>query len=314
MELALQKQAADQAARLKAEKERALAEADQQRLDELSAQQRDHEAQKQRELARAAEGRKARAASMAAIQEAEKELALAKADQARLALEAERARALEKADRAEKLASEKELELAKVVDKLSPYLKAQDAKEKIVERLKANFKDFESEAIEIDEKTGNVKLHFQETYFERGSHVLSEDMKSFLRVMIPKYAKSIYENSAAAKHVESLKISGMTSPVYNGKYIDINDKSPGTERARRYNMTLSNKRALALYNFIFDETEMKNFRYRARLKADMGIAALGFQNARPVSDELVGKPAECKKYDCEHEQATILQFHLSSAD
>ena len=144
----------------------------------------------------------------------------------------------------------------------------------------------------------------------RGSHELSQDMKNFLRIMIPKYAKSIYENKNAAKLVESLKISGMTSPVYMGRYIDINDTSPRSERARQYNMALSNRRSVAMYNFIFDEIEMGNYRYRTKLKKDMGIAALGFQNAQPVRDDLVGKTADCIEYNCKKEQATILQFQL----
>jgi hypothetical protein len=135
-------------------------------------------------------------------------------------------------------------------------------------------------------------------------------MKDFLRIMIPKYASSIYENQNAAELVESLKISGMTSPIYNGKYIDINDTSPRSERARQYNMDLSNRRAVAMYNFIFDEAEMGNYQYRAALKKDMGIAALGFQSAQPVRQNLVGKEAYCIEYNCKKEQATILQFQL----
>jgi len=50
------------------------------------------------------------------------------------------------------------------------------------------------------------------------------------------------------------------------------------------------------------------------LKADMSIAALGFQNATPVKAELVGKPAKCIEYDCKQEQATILQFRLFSEE
>jgi len=86
----------------------------------------------------------------------------------------------------------------------------------------------------------------------RGSYELSENMKDLLREMIPKYAKSIYENKDAAVQIESLKISGMTSPVHKGVYIDINGTSPETEVAREFNMTLSNNRALTMYNFIFD--------------------------------------------------------------
>jgi len=44
----------------------------------------------------------------------------------------------------------------------------------------------------------------------------------------------------------------------------------------------------------------------------MSIAAVGFQNATPVRDDLVGKPALCIEYDCQQEQATVLQFQLFS--
>lgn len=77
-------------------------------------------------------------------------------------------------------------------------------------------------------------------------------------------------------------------------------------------MGLSNKRAIAMYEFIFDRDQMGDYEYRSRLKADMGIAALGFQNAKPVVAELVGKPAKCIKYDCKQEQAAVLQFRLYS--
>ena len=247
-------------------------------------------------------------AAASAAAEAEKRQALAAAEQASEAELAAQKSALEK-DKARALEQQQEL-IAKAEQALAPYVQARKARDQIVDELNDNFKDFDSSAVEIDEKTGKVKLHFQESYFVRGSHKLSEDMKAFLRVMIPKYARSIYGNKSAADHVESLKISGMTSPVYMGKYIDINDTSPRSERARSYNMELSNKRALAMYDFIFNEEEMGDYEHRRKLKADMGISALGFQNAEPVREDLIGKTADCIEYDCKLEQATILQFRL----
>jgi len=231
------------------------------------------------------------------------------------ALEREKEKALSDTDQVytDLLKREKEL-AAETEKKLLPFVEAVEARKKIVEQLAENFKDIDNAAVEIDKKTGRVKLNFQHSYFVRGSSELSEDMKDFLRIMIPKYAKSIYENQGAAEHVQSLKISGMTSPVYMGRYIDINGTSPATEKARRYNMALSNKRAVALYNFIFDENEMSNYQYRHRLKADMGISALGFQNAKPVPADLVGRTAECVRYDCKQEQATLLQFNVFSEE
>ena len=197
-------------------------------------------------------------------------------------------------------------------DELAPYLQALEAKNQIIEELNENFRDFDTSAVEIDRETGTVKLHFEKSYYAMGSHELSEEMKSFLRAMIPRYANSIYGNRDAAAHVESLNISGMASPVYQGVYIDIFDRSPETETARQYNMMLSNRRAEALYAFIFDEDQMGDYEFRTRMEQDMSIAAVGFQNATPVKDELVGKPARCIEYDCRQEQATVLQFQLFS--
>jgi len=320
-EQALKAQADREAAKFKKEKELALAKAEQQRLAALATQEAQLEKQRQLALAQKEQALKAQAEREAAKFKKEKELALAQAEQQRLAalaqkeaeLEKEKAKALSETEKtfADKLDQQKKL-LAKVADELTPYVQALEAKKKIVGELHENFKDFDPSAVEIDKKTGKVKLHFQKSYFSRGSHGLSKDMKNFLKIAIPRYAKAIYGNKEAAEQVKSLKISGMTSPVYGGVYIDINDKSPATEKARKYNMALSTRRAKALYDFIFDKRQMGDFEYRDELKADMSIEAVGFKHAEPVPQELVDKPAKCIKYDCKQWRATVLQFQVFS--
>lgn len=235
------------------------------------------------------------------------------ANQKRLAEDKEKA--LSKAEKtfAKKLGAEKEAS-GKLKGQLEGFVKAQAAKEKIVTQLKNNFKSFHSSSVEVDSKTGKVKLHFQQSYFKRGKGELTDEMKAVLREMIPKYAKSIYENADAAQQVGSLKITGLTSPVYKGRYIDINDDSPETEKARKFNIKLSNERALAMYNFIFNDPAMKKFSHRDKLKKDMGISAQGFLNSQPVPQELVGKKATCVKYDCSQEQAAVLQFRMNMGE
>jgi len=306
---------ARQQAELEANKQKALQQAEQARTQALA----ESEQQRQKELGDAEKKHAEQLVMAATALAAEKKQALAQAEQANEAelaaqkseLEEEKATAVAATEQeyVEKLDQQKEL-VAKVAEELVPHLAAQEAKKKIVDQLNENFNDFDDSAVEIDAKTGKVKLHFQESYFVRGSHQLSDDMKKFLKIMIPKYARSIYQNTDAAEHVESLKISGMTSPVYLGMYIDINGTTPRAEKAREFNMALSNKRAVAMYEFIFNEDEMGDYKYRRRLKADMGIAALGFQNATPVRADLVGKPADCVEYDCKQEQAAVLQFRL----
>ena len=300
-----------------------LQKAAQAEKDALAAQQAALGAQAAEELKQAEAKHAQKLAETAATLEAEKRQELEREAQAQAASLAEHQAALEKQAAGELRQAEKEhaVQLAraeKELDKTKAIaagaVKAAEAREQIVDLLTENFKDYDSSAVEIDEKTGKVRLNFQESYFERGFDDLSEDMKEFLRIMIPKYAKSIYENENAAEMVESLKISGMTSPVYMGVYIDINDTSPRSEKARQYNMALSNRRAVAMYNFIFDENEMGNYQYHTKLKKDMGIAALGFQEAKPVGVDLVGKDADCIEYNCKNEQATILQFQLYTED
>jgi len=306
---------ARQQAELETNKQQALQQAEQAQAQALA----ESEQQRQQEVGDAEKKHAEQRVMAATALAADKEQALAQAEQAneaelaaqKSALEQESAKALAATEQeyVEKLDQQKEL-VAKVAEELMPHVAAQKAKKKIVDQLNENFKEFDASAVEIDAKTGKVKLHFQESYFERGSHRLSDEMKGFLRIMIPKYARSIYQNTDAAEHVESLKISGMTSPVYLGMYIDINGTTPRAELAREFNMTLSNKRAVAMYEFIFDEDEMGDYKYRRKLKADMGIAALGFQSATPVRADLVGKPADCVEYDCKQEQAAVLQFRL----
>ena len=318
--LATQAAALDEQRRLEvARTEQALqTQAEQERADALATQAAALDERRQLEVARAEQELRAQADRQAANSKRETDAALARAEQARVDALATQAAALDLERQGDLAAQRAALEeerakaLADAADELAPYLQALEAKNQIIEELNENFKDFDSSAVEIDLETGKVRLHFEQSYFALGSHELSQDMKSFLRAMIPRYARSIYGNGDAATHVESLNISGMASPVYQGVYIDIFDQSPETETARQYNMTLSNRRAESLYSFIFNADEMGDYEFRTRMEQDMSIAALGFQNATPVKDELVGKPARCIEYDCQQEQATILQFQLFS--
>ena len=230
--------------------------------------------------------------------------------QAESEVEAEHAQEMEQ--QLAMLEAQKEAELKPFLDAEKERQEAQKVREQIVDNLLENFKDSDGGEVDIDQKTGKVRINFQESYFVRGSSELSASMKDLLRVMIPKYAKSIYQNEGAAKQVESLKISGMTSPIFRGRYFDLDDTSFEGEEAREYNLKLSNDRALAMYSFIFDSDEMGEYEYRANLKADLGIEALGYRAATPVPPELVGQRATCIEYDCKKEQASILEFKLFS--
>jgi hypothetical protein len=276
--------------------------------EELAAQQERLEAQKAQELAQAESD--AQELAKAAAAAAEREVRKTAKQQAEAEVEAEHAQEMQQ--QLAQLEAEKDAEIQPFLEDEQARKDAQKAREQIVDNLLENFKDSEDGEVGIDQKTGKVRINFQESYFVRGSAELSDHMKDLLRTMIPKYAKSIYEVAEAAKQVESLEISGLTSPVFRGVYFDVNDTTPEGEEAREYNLKLSNDRALAMYNFIFDADEMGDYEFRAQLKADLGISALGYRTATPVPAELVGQKAKCLKYDCKKEQASILEFRLYS--
>ncbi len=260
--------------------------------------------------AEAAAQAEAQELAQAAAEAAEREVMKTAKQQAEAEVEAEHAQAMEQ--QLAQLEAQKDAELKPFLDAEQERQEAAKVREQIVDNLLENFKDSDDGVVDIDQKTGKVRINFQESYFVRGSAELSDSMKDLLRVMIPKYAKSIYENEGAAKQVESLKISGLTSPIFRGKYFDIGDTSPEGEEAREYNLKLSNDRALAMYSFIFNSDEMGEYEHRAQLKADLGIEALGYRTATPVPAELVGQKATCIEYDCKKEQASILEFRLYS--
>ncbi|MDX1812041.1 MAG: hypothetical protein R3240_08845, partial [Gammaproteobacteria bacterium] len=311
---------ADQKSALEGQKKQALADAKQAYENALASNQSKLAAEKKAALAKAqGEYDKALQEKVAGL-EAEKQAALGQAQKSfanalnasKKAAAADKAGALAKAqaDFDQQLGAEK-VKAERINTQLTRFQKVAEAKEKIVTQLRDNFKEFGNDSVEIDSKTGKVKLHFQQSYFKRGRGELTEEMKALLRVMIPKYARSIYGNKDAAKQVGALKITGLTSPVYKGRYIDVNDTSKEAEEARAFNIKLSNERAMAMFNFIFNDPSMSEFPHREELKKDMGVSAQGFLNATPVPKALVGKKALCVEYDCSQEQAAVLQFQMN---
>ena len=91
------------------------------------------------------------------------------------------------------------------------------AREQIVDRLLENFKDSEDGEVDIDGKTGKVRINFQESYFVRGSAELSDSMKDLLRVMIPKYAKSTGQRKIDRSRPHQLMCKGRDgySPLFD---------------------------------------------------------------------------------------------------
>ena len=108
-------------------------------------------------------------------------------------------------------------------DALAKNLQASIAKQneqrKLAQRLKEGFKKAGIDA-DIDLKTGDVTINFQNEYFDTGSANLKSGMVAILKKFMPEYASSLFHDPNIAKRISSVEIVGFASPTYKGRYVD----------------------------------------------------------------------------------------------
>ncbi len=102
--------------------------------------------------------------------------------------------------------------------------------------------------IKIDQKTGDVSIP-DAILFDKGSAELKPEGKKFLREFIPKYSSVIFSNPAFEDTVTRVIVEGQTSSLGDDQY----------------NMDLSLKRSLSVYNYIFSKAIRKIFLFSPTL-------------------------------------------------
>ncbi|MFM6398839.1 OmpA family protein, partial [Planktothrix sp.] len=90
--------------------------------------------------------------------------------------------------------------------------------------------------IKTDSKTGDVSIP-DAILFDKGSAELKPQGKEFLKLFIPKYTDVIFSNSTFEDSVIRVIVEGQTS----------------SQGGDQYNMDLSFKRSLSVYNYIFSK-------------------------------------------------------------
>lgn len=120
-------------------------------------------------------------------------------------------------------------------------------KQAIVTLILEKFRD-ENLKIDIDEKTGNIKLD-DKILFNLGSDELKPEGKKFLSEFIPKYAEIFLGDKSIRKYVSQIVIEGHTDDL--GSYL--------------YNLDLSQRRALNVVKFIYSD-EMPEFKWKKELQ------------------------------------------------
>lgn len=138
-----------------------------------------------------------------------------------------------------------------------------NVKNKIIDNLNGEFEK-ENLRITIDQKNGSIKLD-EKILFSTGESSLKPEGKDYLRKFIPLYSRLLLSDKDIREELSQIIVEGHTDDV--GSYL--------------YNLDLSQKRALAVVNFIF--TEMGDFPHKNQLREF--ITANGRSNIRLIRDE-----------------------------
>ena len=181
-------------------------------------------------------------------------------------------------------------------DSLIEKLQSQKAKIKSLTGIKlkvvAALKEELGSKIDIDKKTGSLKLA-SNILFDKGSSVLKEESKTELKRSFEEYIGALVTNSKIKPHLERIIIEGHTDS--DGGYL--------------YNLNLSQKRAFEVMNFLLTLDFAKEYNIKPLLIAS-GRAYLDVINVDGVEDKEASRRIEIKfrlkNEDAMHEIERVL--------
>ena len=212
----------------------------------------------------------------------------------------------------EKLKKQKDAELAGLKIK---YQKATEGlRKEIADSLAGKLSD-SGLAATVNPSNGDVTVHFKNAYYDYNSSVLKDAMKEELKVFIPLYAKSLFENKKHASSISSVEIIGSASPSFKGKYVNPRSMASIDEKqAMNYNMDLSYRRANGIFEYTFLTNDLA-FAHKDEILSLVKGSGTGYLQAM---DELVSLPEAaqdqkkgfCGQYNCEVFQKVTLRFNL----
>lgn len=210
---------------------------------------------------------------------------------------------------------EKEMKFSKKIEKLNNDLSHMQAKEEARERLSKEISKVLKEvgvSADVDSQSGDVYISFGKDFFDSGSSDLKKGMKEILNKFIPKYSEALLKDKKISGKITSVEIVGFASPTYKGQYIDPNSLDPKDQKAVKYNLDLSLKRAKSIFGYIFDTSKIK-YAYQKDLIAKVKVSGRSFfTEGRAPAGVVPGMTQEkfCSIADCKKAQKVIIKFNM----
>jgi chemotaxis protein MotB len=143
------------------------------------------------------------------------------------------------------------------------------AKNKVISRLSGEF-DKDSLKVKINPKDGSIELD-EKILFDSNKSILKKKGKTYLEEFIPKYVDLLLGDAGIRDSLDRIVIEGYTDDV--GSYF--------------YNLELSQKRAYAVVDFIFND--MNDFKYKNILKKYITANGRSNNNLRYYDDGTVDR-------------------------
>jgi len=186
-------------------------------------------------------------------------------------------------------------------------------REDLAKQLQEAFDRAGVQAAEVDKKTGDVVIHFDDQYFGTGKSILRPGMKNILKELLPVYAESLMNNQESAGKLSGIEIIGFASPTFNNRYVDPESLSPEDQEAIKFNLDLSFARARSVFSYAFDSSRF-SFNYQKDLLPLVKVSGRSFLAADTSSENRApaGMDADeyCSLYDCKKSQRVEIKFHL----
>jgi chemotaxis protein MotB len=164
---------------------------------------------------------------------------------------------------------------------------------KVVQKLKEKL----GNSIEIDPKTGSLRLS-SNILFNQGQADLKPEAKKTLKKLLGKYINTLLTDSDIRKYIDLITIEGYTNS--DGSYI--------------YNLNLSQQRALAVMQFLYDEFPQNRKLFRKYLSASGRAFANPILKANGTEDKDASRRIEIKFQITNEDAAKELMNYINKRD
>jgi myosin heavy subunit len=165
---------------------------------------------------------------------------------------------------------------------------------------------------EVNPNTGDVTISFGKDFFDSGSADLKDSMQGVLQKFIPKYSETLFKDPKIASKITSVDIVGFASPTYKGKYVNPQSLDEEDQKAAKYNLDLSYKRARSIFDYMFDTKTIK-YKNQKELLPLVKVTGRSFFSGDKVPEGATPGMSQkefCSKFDCKQAQKVIIKFNM----